>query len=144
MKAYFDTAVLVASCVAGHPHYQRAVEAVRRVHAKSTDGVISAHGLAECFAVLTRTPFIPPVFPDQAWQFLSDNILPVFEVVTLSTIEYRDAIHRCSQSGWGGGRIYDVLHIYSARKAACERILTFNVKHFQQLAPELIDCIGSP
>jgi predicted nucleic acid-binding protein len=144
VKVYFDTAVVVAACVAGHPHYHRAVEALRSVHAKKTEGFISAHGLAECFSVLTRTPFIPPIFPNDAWQFLADNILHAFEIVTLSANEYQDAIQRCSQIGWAGGRVYDVLHLDSARKAACDRIYTFNVRHFQQLAPELRGLIGSP
>ena len=144
MKVYFDTAVVVAACVAGHPHYNRAVEALRSVHAKETEAFISAHGLAECFSVLTRTPFIPPIFPNDAWQFLADNILHAFEIVTLSAKEYQDAIQRCSQNGWAGGRLYDVLHLDSAKKAACDRICTFNVRHFQQLAPELRGLIGSP
>src|ERR1700722_8152934 len=115
VNVYFDTAVVVAACVAGHPHYNRAVEALRSVHAKETDAFISAHGLAECFSVLTRTPFIPPIFPNDAWQFLADNILRRFEIVTLSAKEYQDAIQRCSQNGWAGGRVYDVLHLDSAK-----------------------------
>ena len=145
MKIYFDTTVLVAGCVAGHPHYNQAVVALREVHAKKIGAAFtSAHGLAECFSVLTRTPFIPPIFPNDAWQFLSDNILPAFEIVTLSGKEYQDAIQYCSQNGWAGGRVYDVLHLHSAKKAACERIYTFNVRHFQQLSPELRDLIASP
>lgn len=144
MKVYFDTPVLVASCVADHPHHGQGVTALHAVHAKKVEGYVSAHGLAEFFAVLTRTPFTPPIFPHEAWQLLCENILPNFEIVTLSSKEYQEAIHRCSQNGWAGGRVYDVLHIRSARKAACDRIYTFNVRHFQQLAPELRDRIGTP
>ncbi len=144
MKAYFDTAVLVAACVADHPHHERAVTALQDLHANKTKGYVSAHGLAEFYAVLTKTPFTPPIFPNEAWQLLSENILPAFEIVPLSAKEYLETIHRCSQNGWGGGRVYDALHIRGAQKAACERIYTFNVRHFKQLAPELGDRIGSP
>jgi predicted nucleic acid-binding protein len=144
VKAYFDTAVLVASCVADHAHHGQAIAAFQAVRAKKTKGYVSAHGLAEFFAVLTRTPFAPPIFPAEAWQLLSENILSNFEIVVLSAKEYQEAIRRCSQNGWAGGRVYDILHIRSAQKAACDRIYTFNVRHFQQLAPESRDRIGSP
>jgi hypothetical protein len=36
---------------------------------------ISSHGLAEFYAVLTRTPFTPPIYPSEAWQLLTENIL---------------------------------------------------------------------
>jgi hypothetical protein len=43
-----------------------------------------------------------------------------------------------------GGRIYDALHLRRARQAACDRVYTFNVRHFQQLAPDLAGRIGAP
>jgi predicted nucleic acid-binding protein len=99
---------------------------------------------AEFYAVLTRAPFSLPVFPLQAWQALAENFLPAFEVVPLSTEDYKSAIHLCARHGWAGGRIYNLLHIASANKAGCERIFTFNVRHFQQLAPEYGDRISAP
>ena len=45
---------------------------------------------------------------------------------TLTPEMYRDAIESC------------------ARNAACDRIYTLNVRHFQQLAPDLADRIGAP
>ena len=51
---------------------------------------------------------------------------------------------RLAESGWIGERIYDALHLRCAKKAACDRIYTFNVRPFQQLAPDLADRIGAP
>jgi predicted nucleic acid-binding protein len=144
VKAYFDTSVLVASCAADHPHYSQAVTALRDVHGKKTQGYVGAYGLAEFYAVMTRVPFVPPILPNEAWQLLSENILSAFQIVSLSSKDYQEAIHRCSQSGWAGGRVYDALHVRSAQKAKCERIYTFNVQHFRQLAPELGDRVGAP
>ena len=144
MKVYFDTTVLVASCVADHPHYAPASTALANVHAHTIQGYVGAHGLAEFYAVITRAPFSPPVFPNEAWQLLSENILSTFQVVSLSAKEYQESIRRCSQNGWAGGKIYDLLHIRSAQKAECERLYTFNVRHFRQLAPELVDKVGAP
>lgn len=144
MKVYFDTAVLVASSVEEHVHYHRARPVVKAVRDGEIDGYVSAHVLAEFYSVITVTPFRSRVFPEQAWRLLSDNVLPNFKVIDLSTEDYRNAIHSSALSGWMGGRVYDMLHIVGARKANCERIYTFNVRHFRQLAPELSERIIAP
>ena len=63
---------------------------------------------------------------------------------TLTLEMYREAIESCANHGWIGGPIYDALHLSCARNAACDRIYTLNVRHFQQLAPDLADRIGAP
>jgi predicted nucleic acid-binding protein len=144
VKTYFDTTVLVAASVADHPHHAQALAALRAAHGKKKEAHTSGHGLAEYYAVLTRTPFTPPIYPSEAWQLLAENILPCFEIVTLSAKEYKETIRSCAQRGWSGGRVYDALHVRCAQKAACARIYTLNVRHFQQLAPEFADCISTP
>ncbi|HLJ30774.1 MAG TPA: PIN domain-containing protein [Candidatus Angelobacter sp.] len=144
MKVYFDTSVLVAASVADHPNYAQATAALHAIHAEKLEGHTSAHGLAEFYSVLTRTPFTPPIYPSEAWQLLANNILPHFEILTLSEKEYTETIKSCARQGWTGGRIYDALHLRCAQKSGCTRIYTFNVRHFQQLAPELADLISAP
>jgi predicted nucleic acid-binding protein len=144
MKAYFDTAVLVAASVAYHPHHSPALIALQSVLDKKIEGCVSGHGLSEVYAVLTRTPFSPPVYPAEAWKILDENILPSFEIVPITVQMYRESIRECANQGWTGGRIYDALHLRCARKSDCERIYTFNVRHFQQLAPDLAQRIGAP
>jgi len=143
VRAYFDTPVLVASCVESHEHFFQARGLLRQVHEKKIEGVMSCHGLEECFGVLTRSPYAPTIDPARAWQLLSHNLLSEFELVTLSAMEYQDAVRRFALNGWGGARIYDWLHIESARKSNCETIYTFNIRHFHQLAPDLGDRIKS-
>jgi predicted nucleic acid-binding protein len=144
VKVYFDTAVIVAASIARHVHHAQAIQALKQVHSGDLKGILSAHGLAESFSVLTRTSFSPPILPHDAWLFLSDNVLRVFDLVTLTATEYREVIERCSQNAWSGGRVYDALHIHAAKKAGCGRIYTFNLKHFHQVGPEIRDIIVSP
>ncbi len=144
VKVYFDTCVLVAASVADHPHNTQATIALHGARSKKIDGHISGHGMAEFYAVLTRTPFVPPIYPNEAWQLLTQNILPFFDVITLSAKEYQEVIRRIAEQGWAGGRIYDALHLRCAQKASCDRIYTFNVRHFQQLAPELAARVSAP
>jgi predicted nucleic acid-binding protein len=144
MKAYFDTTVLVAASVASHPHHTQAVTAVRAVANKKVTGYVSGHGLCELYAVLTRTPFHPPVHPMEAWKIISENVLAHFEILTLSAGMYRAILQEYAEKGWIGGRIYDALHLRCAKKAACERIYTFDLKHFCELAPDLRNRICAP
>jgi len=144
MKVYIDTAVLVAACIDDHKHHGPASTLLHTARARKIEAHVSAHGLAEFYSVLSRTPFAPAVYPSEAWQMLSDNILPYFTIVTLSAKEYEKTIQHCARSGWIGGRVYDALHIQCARKIGSQRIYTFNVSHFKQLAPELAGRISAP
>lgn len=144
MKAYFDTTVLVAASVVGHPHHPQAVAAVRAVVNRKVSGYVSGHGLCELYAVLTRTPFNPPVHPTEAWKIISENVLAHFQVLTLTAGMYRAILQECTENGWIGGRIYDALHLRCAKKAACERIYTLDLRHFCQLAPDLGNRICAP
>lgn len=145
MNVYFDTSVLVASAVRSHVHFDQAHRAALAVRGKQVRGYTSTHALAEFYGVITRTPFAsPPIHPQDAWQLLSERVLAAFEIVDLVKEDYLQALNRCVQTGWSGGRVYDALHIVSALKSQCERICTLNVRHFQQLAPELSDRIAAP
>lgn len=143
-SVYFDTNVLVAAVLASHPHHVAAEAALRKTHGRAIQGWISAHGLAELHAVLTRVPLTPPVYPGEAWQILEKDVFPHFEVISLSAGEYRQTLGSCAAAGWSGGRVYDALHIAAARQAKCEQIYTFNVRHFRELAADLADRIGAP
>jgi len=136
VKIYVDTNILVAAAAEEHPHHLQSFELIFQVQNGDFQGFISTHGLAEFYAVLTRTPFIPRMYPADAGRFLDDDILPHFQVVTLSADDYRAVLSRCAATGIASGRIFDALHLHSAAIAGCDRIYTFNVKHFRLLAPE--------
>lgn len=144
MTIYLDTNVLVAAVLGNHPHYSAAQAVLRQVHDRKAQGWISAHGAAEFYAVLTRLPLTPPVYPSEAWRILDREILPHFKLASLSAQEYRNTLRLCAASGWPGGRVYDALHIAAARKARCERIYTFNLRHFRELAGDLAGRICTP
>lgn len=117
---------------------------LRQIESRRWTPVIAAHGLAEMYSVLTRTPFQPRITPAEAWHHIQENVLPRFEIESLARGDYSRVIKDCAAQGWGGGRIFDALHIATARKANCSRIYTFDVAHFRQLAPDLLDRILAP
>jgi predicted nucleic acid-binding protein len=144
MRVYFDTAVLVAASISRHPHYPQSGTVLESVREKRIEGFISGHGLAEVYAVLSRTPFNPPIHSTLAWKVLEEDILPYFNIVIITSLMYQATIRECADRGWIGGRIYDAIHLRCARESKCERIYTFNVRHFQQLAPDLAQRICAP
>ncbi len=144
MKVYCDTSVLVAASVAVHPHHPQARALLKQVRAKKLEGVISAHGTAEFYAVLTRAPLTPPVHPSEAWRLLAENILPYFHVASFNSAQYTAVLREAGENGWTGGLIYDALHLAAATSNHCKRIYTFNLRHFLQLAPQLQETICSP
>ena len=144
MKVYFDTNVLVAALKAEHTHHARSLAAFVRVRRGELTGYTSAHALTEIYSVLTRMPFVVPVYPDEALAMIEQSILPTFEIVDVSRLSYLAAIAVCGNAGWKGGRVHDAVHIQAAAQAKCDLIYTYDLAHFQALAPDWGDRIQSP
>lgn len=134
MKVCLDTSVLVAALVEDHPHHARAASVLISAKGKKIQAYVSAHAVAELYAVLTRAPLTPPIFPSEARQMIEQTVLPLVEVVALSGAEYRQVVAECADAGWSGGAIYDAIYLRAAKQARCERLYTFNVKHFRAMA----------
>ena len=75
---------------------------------------------------------------------ITDNILPNFEVLAISKKDYLEALRLVATGGWSGAKIYDALLIGCAIRCAAERIFTFDLSDFRQLAPDLEDKICAP
>lgn len=136
-----DTSVLVAGLVESHPDFERASAWLRRAAAKDVDVFISPHSLAEVYAVLTRTPFRPPVSAAAAWEAISRDILAHTTVVPLLPDDYKSVLESNARAGVIGGATYDTLIICAARKAGVDHLVTLNVKHFRRLAEDDADWV---
>jgi predicted nucleic acid-binding protein len=141
VEIFFDTTVLVAASVQGHPYYRRARPALEQVASGRDNGFISVHSLAEVYAALTRLPLQPRIHPLEARRILADNIIPHFQIISISKKEYLDAIDAVANGGWIGGKIYDALLLNCAAKRSLDRIYTFNLADFKQLAPQSLQGI---
>ena len=93
------------------------------------------HSIAEMYAALTRLPVQPLIHPVEAARVVTENILPNFEVVPIGKGDYLDALNTVASGGWSGAQIYDALLLRCAAKCMAERIYTFNLRDFTQLAP---------
>jgi len=106
-----------------------------RVAAGQDKGFIGLHSIAEVYAALTRLPVQPRIHPVEAARIITDNILAHFEVVSLNKEDYLQALNVMASGGWIGAKIYDALLVLCAERCAIERIYTFNLGDFKQLAP---------
>lgn len=141
---FLDTSVLVAACVAKHPHHTRARPILERIVRAEDKAFASVHSLGECYSAFTTIPLDPRIQPLEAERLIAHNVVPHFELIESSKSAYREAIRRCASLSAIGGMVYDALLLECARKARPDRIYTFNTRHFHTLAPDLVDIICAP
>jgi predicted nucleic acid-binding protein len=144
MKDFLDTNVLIAACVADHEHHARALPIVQKVHEGKVEGFVSAHSILETHAILTRLPRVPRISSMQASMLIADNIVKYFSVVALTGKEYGELSLKLGQNNVIGAKAYDVLHLACAEKCGADRIYSFNVRDFAQLAGPLTTRITAP
>ncbi|HVO56905.1 MAG TPA: PIN domain-containing protein [Dongiaceae bacterium] len=141
MKSFFDTSVLIAVFLGDHVHH----DASLRIFAAATknDAACSTHTLAEVFAVLSALPLKPPISAEQAGLFVGE-VYQRLTPVSLDADECFQTVQEAAERGVAGGRIYDALLLQSARKCGAEMIYTWNLKHFQAIAPDLAQRMRNP
>jgi predicted nucleic acid-binding protein len=144
MNVFCDTTVFVAASLQAHPHHLPAKATIERICQGTDAGFTSGHCLAETFSVLSRMPTVPKLTPQDVLAILETNLFPYFTLLVLGAADYPQVVRDLAGKGLGGGRIYDLLHLTAARKQALDRIYTFNVTEWKNLAPDLEPLIGAP
>lgn len=141
MTEFYDTSVLVASFLESHLHHEPSLD--RFTAADRKRSFCSVHSLAELYSTLTKLPVKPRIAPEQALLFISD-VRARLTLVALTAEDYFDTLGSAAELGISGGRIYDALLLRCAKKSGAQVIYTWNLGHFQQLAPELAQKIRTP
>ena len=75
--------------------------------------------------------------------FLGD-IQERLTVIALDENDYAVTLQQAAARGITGGRIYDALVLRCASKSKAGTIYTWNLDHFQHLAPDLAEKIQTP
>jgi predicted nucleic acid-binding protein len=141
MKAFLDTSVLVAAFRGGHVHHLPSLK--RFVAAEKRHSACGIHSLAEVYAVMTGLSVKPMIPPEQALLFV-EEVRNRLILVSLSADEYFAAIQDAASRSFTGGRIYDSLLLACAAKCKAQAVFTWNLKHYQSLAPALAPRIQTP
>ncbi len=127
-----------------HAEHARALPWLLRLQQGPDIGVVSAHTLAELYAILTRLPIRPRMTPALVRQLIRENILDVFEIVNLTDLDYAAVIDHLTALGITGGATYDALILHAATKANVDQVVTLNERHFLRVRPDLAARITTP
>lgn len=144
MKVLFDTSVLVAAIVEGHPHHERAYRWLDRARGGGLTYLVAAHSVAELYAVLSSYPARPRLTPGLAARLVFDNVTSAARLVALSGQEYAAVVRGLAELSLTGGVVYDALIARAAWKAAAQRLLTLNPRDFLRVWPEGHGIIAPP
>lgn len=92
--------------------------------------------MLEAYSVLTRLP--PPyrIPADIAKRAIEESLDGFATVPNLAARDAWEAMEFTAQQALGGGRIYDAVIAKSSRAAGASVLLTWNVRHFELIAPE--------
>jgi predicted nucleic acid-binding protein len=143
MKTFLDASVLVPAVtdqLSAHPAAFACFTSLLK--SKSTVVCTSAHALAECYATLTALPLRRRISGPEALHLIEVNFNRRLQVISLTKADYQKALALVAGLGRVSGQIYDALHVVAAMKENCQRLYTYNLRHFEGLSPSLV--ISSP
>jgi predicted nucleic acid-binding protein len=141
MKEFFDTSVLVAAFWGGHRDHAASIKLLGAANKKQS--ACAMHTLAEVYAAMTALPIRPILPPEQVMLFVQE-VRDRLTLVPLDESEYFETIQQAANAGFTSGRVYDALLLRCAVKVKAQTIYTWNLKHFQAIAPGLAGRIRTP
>lgn len=141
MKEFFDTSVLVAAFWGGHRDHAASIKLLGAANKKQS--ACALHTLAEVYAAMTALPIRPMLPPEQVMLFVQE-VRDRLTLVPLDESEYFETIQQAASAGFTSGRVSDALLLRCAVKVKAQTIYTWNLKHFQALAPGLAARIRTP
>ncbi|MGA8654860.1 MAG: PIN domain-containing protein [Chthoniobacterales bacterium] len=141
VRDFLDTSVLVAAFWGDHVNHESSLGIFTRASKSAT--ACCAHSVAEVYSVMTSLPVRPAVSPDHALLFL-EQLRERVAIVPLSEEDYFKTVRNAAELGLTGGRIYDVLLLAAAREVEAKHVYTWNIRHFQQIGPDLERRIRTP
>ena len=140
-RCFFDTSVLAPVYLSIHVHHGPSLALYSEL--SSGAGYLSLHSLAELYNTLTKPATPGRMSPVHALDCLNDVKMRL-SLVNLDGAEYLQAALGLASLNLGGPLIYDALLLQAARRVNAETIYTWNVRHFQRLAPDLASRIRTP
>ena len=143
MRVLYDTSVLVPAFLANHAAHPLAFPQLEMAQREDIQGYLSAHSLAEFYAVTTRLPLPLRISPGEAHATIS-RFLKYLIPVELSADDYWQAIARVNSLKLPGGVMYDAVVAQAALNVSVERLTTLNPRDFLRLGDEVSRLVHVP
>lgn len=135
MNVLFDTNAVIALIVNDHEDHFVANKAYKNLTSQKADLYISAHTILELYSTLTKKGVMWFQFsPKLATEIIENEVLKLFSVVEMGLDDYLNTLNNAVEHSVISANIYDAFIVQAQKKADCELIVTFNVKHFDKLA----------
>jgi predicted nucleic acid-binding protein len=135
MNVLFDTNAVIALIVSDHKDHSVANKAYQNLTSQKADLYISAHTILELYSTLTKKGIKFFQFsPNLASDIIENEVLKLFSVVEMGLDDYLNTLYNAVEHSVLSANIYDAFIVQAQKKADCEFIVTFNVKHFDKLA----------
>lgn len=103
----------------------------------------AAHSLAEVYSTLTRIPAPHRASPEPALQCV-ETIATHLRLINLDGPATLAAIQTAAAQQIAGGTIYDSLIATCALQSEADRIYSWNIRHFERLAPAVAQRLSTP
>lgn len=140
-KVLLDTDTIVSALVEGHPAHDPAFAWLERAKNKEVTGYMSAHSLAEVYAVLTKAYHVSPA---DVLRMIETSLIANLEVVALTEAEYQTLLKHLTSLNIIGGNVYDGIHAFAAWKVDVDYVVTGNKSHFDSVYPTQVHKIILP
>jgi predicted nucleic acid-binding protein len=140
LKRFFDSSVLIPAFYKFDARHDSSAEAVRS--ASRENSFCALRTLGEVYAVLTTLPVRPRLTGADGVAVLQ-QIRRKLTIVSLTEEEYISAIRSASETVIGGAAYYALI-AKCAMKAGADALLTWNVRDFVRLGPDVARIVQTP
>jgi predicted nucleic acid-binding protein len=139
VRLLFDTNILIAGSVPGHPNREGCLPLLQEVVSRVTEGYISTHSLSEYYRYMTgkAQPQLSPKNTEKAIRQLLIN----FTAVSLDEGDYLAVFARMRIQSLHGAIVYDAIIAQAALKAEVDYIVTLNTYDFKRLGADVASLV---
>ena len=130
---------MIAAVCTWHEFHARAAAELEMRLGRGERMVTAGPALVEAYAVLTRLPAPHRLACADALALLDANFMARRRIVSLDGTSYRQLLITTANAGIAGGQTYDAVIAECVVKAKVDVFLSFNPRHFPQLAAHQVE-----